>query len=349
LSRDPVWGEDDLVRRIARIFPIPGPPIEVPIGDDAAVLRVGTGSRLVVTTDQMVQGVHFRRGDRPGRLLGDKALSVNLSDLAAMGATPRWALLSLFLPPRLRMPDLLEILSGMARRARRCGVSLIGGNLTASKTLALDLTLIGSFPPGVRPLLRRGAKVGDFILVSGSLGASAMGLRLLGSGWRWRRGSAFKRGASKKATRAANHVLRRHLMPEPELALGSFLARRRLASAAMDLSDGLSRDLPRLCRASGVGARVELAALPLDPAVVTLAGKEDALRLALHGGEDYRLLVAVRPSRLAAVEKLLPRGRLRPIGRILPGKAGIRLLDSGGKSRRLPVFGYDHLHPVRPV
>jgi thiamine-monophosphate kinase len=349
LSRGPAWGEDDLVRRIERIFPVPGPPIEVPIGDDAAVVRVGAGKRLVVTTDQMVEGTHFRRGDRPGRLLGDKALSVNLSDLAAMGATPRWALLSLFLPPRLRPEDLLEILGGMARRARRCGVSLIGGNLTASKILALDLTLIGSLPVGVRPLLRRGAKVGDFILVSGSLGASAMGLRLLGSGWEWRKGAAFKPGATQRSARAATRVLRRHLTPEPELVLGSLLAGRRLASAAMDLSDGLSRDLPRLCRASRVGARLELPAVPLDPAVVALAGKEEALRLALHGGEDYRLLVAVRPSRLAAVEKLLPRGRLRPIGRIVPSKEGIRLVDSRGKSRLLPAFGYDHFRRVQPI
>jgi thiamine-monophosphate kinase len=349
LTRGRAWGEEDLVRRIERVFPGSDRQVVVPIGDDAAVLRVPAASSLVATTDQMVEGIHFRRADRPGRLLGDKALCVNLSDLAAMGATPRWALLSLFLPPHLRRRDLLEILRGMAGRARKCRVSLIGGNITASSVLALDLTLLGLLPRGITPLRRRGARAGDSILISGSLGASALGLRLLGSGWRWREGAAFKRGASPEKIRAATRVLRRHLSPEPELALGSLLARHGLASAAMDVSDGLSQDLHRLCRASGVGARVELSSLPLDPGAMALAGNEDALRLALHGGEDYLLLVTVPPSRMSALKRLLPRGRLRPIGRVVPQGDGISLVDSAGKERPMPAFGYDHLHPTRAI
>jgi len=347
LTRGRAWGEEELVRRIRRIFPVTDRQVEVPIGDDAAVLRVAGASRLVLTTDQLVEGIHFRRGDRPARLLGDKALGVNLSDLAAMGATPRWALLSLFLPPHLRRSDLLEILRGMARRARKHGVSLIGGNLTASKALALDVTLLGWLPPGVPAPRRRGARVGDVILVSGSLGTYALGLQLLQSGWTWRDSAAYKRGAGAQRSRAATRALRRHLTPEPELALGSLLARKGLVSAMMDLSDGLSRDLARLCQASAVGARVEISSLPLEPAAVAFAGQDEALRLALHGGEDYRLLVTVPPSRLFALKRLLPRHRLRAIGRVVVARDGIKLVDSTGRERPLPPSGYDHLRTPR--
>jgi thiamine-monophosphate kinase len=336
-------GEEDLIRRILALFPTSGPGVAVPIGDDAAVLDLPRSTRLVLTTDQMVDGVHFRADRHPPVLLGDKALSVNLSDLAAMGAEPRWALLSLFLPPEVPFAYLQAVLRGLARRARRTGTVLIGGNLTRSGDFALDVTLAGTLPRGVRPLTRSGARMGDHLFVSGSLGGSAMGLKLLGEGRD--RDKAVGRGLE---ARWRARALQRHFRPEPELRLGSLLARHRIASAAMDLSDGLSRDLARLCRASRVGALLDAGLLPLDPATRHLAGPEAALQLALHGGEDYRLLYCVPPHRIGVLSRRVPPGKRLCIGRIVPGGAKVMLEDPPGQLRALPVLGHDHLERRRP-
>lgn len=342
MARGRTRSEEDLIRRIQRIFPIRQRQVLVPIGDDAAILKLSASSRLVITTDQMVEGVHFLRDTHPPGLLGEKALSVNLSDLAAMGAVPRWALLSLFLPGDLASDFLEGILLGMARRARRADVALIGGNITASKALALDVTLLGTMASGVRPLLRSGARPGDTIYVSGSLGGAALGLSLLRAGWRWGRIRQRKHRAASAAQRAAAGALKRHLAPDPELDLGRLLARHSLATSAMDLSDGLSLDLHRLCRASRVGARIFVDSLPLDTAAMLWLGEEQARRLALHGGEDYRLLFSVPPSRAMRLCRLVPLDRLHPIGQIVPLREGITLEDEAGRVAPLPPLGYDH-------
>jgi thiamine-monophosphate kinase len=343
LARGRTRSEEDLIRRIQRIFPTLDRNVRVSIGDDAALLELSPSSRLVITTDQMVEGVHFQRDTHPPGLLGEKALSVNLSDLAAMGASPSWALLSLFLPPDLRSEYLESVLQGMARKCRRERVSLIGGNLTAAKVLALDLTLLGTMEPGVRPLLRSGARPGDTIYVSGSLGGAALGLSLLGAGWRWGSFPPGVRRAASSAVRLAVGALKSHLAPAPELRLGRLLAHYALASAGMDLSDGLSLDLHRLCRASRVGARIFAAALPLDPAAVLWLGEEQALRLALHGGEDYRLLFSVPPNRAKRLCRLAPLQQLHPIGQVMPPSAGVKLVDESGRAATLPPLGFDHL------
>ena len=332
-----------MIRRIRRIFPAPDSRVQVPIGDDAAVLALPPSQRLVVTTDQLVEGVHFHRGTHPPALLGEKALAVNLSDLAAMGCTPRWALLSLLLPFDLPPRYLEQILRGMARSARRYGVSLIGGNLSSSKMLALDVTLLGTMEPGVRPLRRSGARPGDMIYVSGSLGGAALGLSLLSAGWRMNQSGPAARRLRDSLGRLAQGALRAHLAPVPELELGSLLARHALATAAMDLSDGLSLDLHRLCRASRVGARIFSSALPLDPAALKWVGEEQALELALRGGEDYRLLFAVPRSRTRRLCRLVPLGRLHPIGQMVRRSRGITLEDDQGHSRTLSPIGFDHL------
>ena len=341
MTRGDAGGEEALIRRIGAMFRISGPHVAVPIGDDAAVINPPPGQRLVLTTDQMVEGVHFRIAAHPPELLGGKALSVNLSDLAAMGAEPRWALLSLFIPSSLSMDYLQSVLRGMARQARRSGTVLVGGNLTRSERFALDVTLVGTLPRGTRPLTRGGAQVGDHLFVSGSLGGSVMGLRLLGEPPSPRR----SRGRGRREILWKKHALRRHFRPEPEIALGRLLARHRIASAAMDLSDGVSRDLERLCRASRVGALLLAESIPLDPAARGLAGPDRALQMALHGGEDYRLLYCVPSHRIAELSRRVPaRKRLR-LGRIIAGRPRVWLEDASGRRRPLPVLGHDHLEP----
>ena len=343
MPRGRLQSEEDLIRRIRRIFPASNRRVAVPIGDDAAILDLPSPSRLVITTDQLVEGVHFLRAAHPPGLLGQKALSVNLSDLAAMGAVPQWALLNLFLPHGISAEYLDGVLKGMAAGARREGVGLIGGNITSARVLALDLTLMGTMSRAVKPLRRTGARPGDALFVSGTLGAARMGLSLLASGWRLGRARPGRRLPSRLLRRHVVRALRSHLAPSAELKLGQLLARHSLATAAMDLSDGLALDLHRLCRASGVGARISASSLPLDPAAVGLVGRKKALLMALYGGEDYRLLFAVAPGKVKQLERLLGRKKLHPIGRCVMRRQGIRLEDGKGRSAPLSPTGYDHL------
>ena len=338
-------GEEGLVRRIRRIFPPPPAEVRVPIGDDAACIRLARRENLVLTTDQMVEGVHFRRSTHPPDLLGARALTDNLSDLASLGARPRWVLLSLFLPRDLPDDYLRGILVGMAREARRHRAALVGGNLTAAPVLALDIALAGSLPKGVRPMLRGGGRAGDLLYVTGTLGGSALGLELLESGWRWERGRAARRGASPSESNLATRALRRHLAPAPDYLFASRLSRRRIASAAIDISDGLSLDLHRLCLAGGVGARIESPLLPLEPAAVRLRGRARAVEMALHGGEEYQLLFSVPPGKVSALRKLSGRSRITRIGVLSRGKGRLVLESGEGNLSRLEPGGYDHLRP----
>ena len=234
-------------------------------GDDAAVLPPSR-QKLCVTTDAVVENVHFTRPFFSLADIGHKALAVNLSDLAAMGARPTWWLCALGLPNRFARADVVALARGMAPLARQHHLILVGGNITACPVLTLTLTLAGE---ASRPLLRSGARVGDHLFVSGTLGAAAAGLSL--------RAPAL--AAAQKR-------------PEPQVKLG--LSAARWASAAIDLSDGLLADLEHLCAASHVGADLHASTLPIHPA---LRGSSKALGWALNGGEDYQLLVAARSPR----------------------------------------------------
>ncbi|HEV8335252.1 MAG TPA: thiamine-phosphate kinase [Candidatus Polarisedimenticolia bacterium] len=339
LSRWSAAGEESLVRRIRRIFPPPPAGVRVAIGDDAACVRLSGGEDLVLTTDQMVEGVHFRRSTHPPELLGARALTVNLSDVAGMGARPRWFLLSLFLPQDLPDRYLEGLLAGLSTEARRRRVSLVGGNLTASPVLAVDICLAGSLPRGTKPLLRSGGRAGDLLFVTGSLGGSALGLELLQEGWRLTGQRAARRG---QGARLAAAALRSHLAPAPDYTLARNLARRRIASAAIDLSDGLSTDLHRLCLASGTGARIETERLPVSEAALRLRGKAAAIGMALHGGEDYQLLFAVPPRKIEALERLARAPRITRIG-VLTSSPKRLVAVSAGKAVPLIPAGHDHL------
>ncbi len=296
------------------------------IGDDAALLRVPKGRELVVTTDTLVAGRHFPRATA-ARDIGWKSLAVNLSDLAAMGAAPAWVSLALTLP-RNERAWLDAFIGGFMALARRHRVALVGGDTTRGP-LSITVTAHGLVPRGMA-LRRDGARAGDAIYVSGAPGDAAAGLRVA-------------RGGLAAAPAAAARTLRARLdRPEPRVALG--LALRGVASAAIDLSDGLVQDLGHVLRASGVGAVLEVDAVPVSPALrAAVASTGARRRLQLAGGDDYELCFTVPPRReprLAAIARRL-RLPLTRIGTVLP-TPGLALLDARARPARLRRAGYDH-------
>ena len=279
-------GEFELIRRyFARAGARPGAGTTIlGIGDDAAVLRVPAGCDLVAAVDTIVEGRHFLGGSDP-RSIGHRALAVNLSDLAAMGAIPAWATLALTLPAA--DPDWLEgFAAGFFDLARAHGVELVGGDTTAGP-LTISVQILGVVPAG-EAMRRDGARPGDLIAVTGTLGDAGAGLEIA-------------RSPERPRDAHAQELLRRYEFPAPRVAFGR--AARGIASAAMDVSDGLAGDLAKLAAASGVAAVVDVEGLPLSAALQAVASRDEAIDHALGGGDDYELLLAVAPAaapRLAA-------------------------------------------------
>jgi thiamine-monophosphate kinase len=330
-------GEDALVRFFvgARRRDVIGRRRAVVVGpgDDAAVVRPPRGGKLLLTTDLLAEDVHFRSSWASPADLGWKLAAVNASDIAAMGGRPLWALLSLALPRDLGAEFATGLRRGLRAAARRFGFSIIGGDTCASGAgVFLSLTLLGT--AGRRLLTREGAAPGDLLFVTGHLGASSLGLVAL---------EGVADGSRPGPVRAC---VRRHLRPEPRLAFGAALSRTGLASAALDVSDGLSRDLARLCAASGLGAEVFAAALPILPATLRsarLLGR-DLLEAALHGGEEYELLFTARPGdaeRIAALGRRLGLP-VTVIGRMVGRRAGRMLTGVDGVRRPLTPLTWEH-------
>ena len=302
-------------------------------GDDAAVVRPPRGSRLLLTTDLLAEGVHFRLPWAAPADLGWKLGAVNVSDIAAMGGRPLWALLSLALPPRLDASFAADLERGLRAAGRRFGFALVGGDTCASDAgVFLSLTLAGAAGP--RLLTRDGASPGDLLFVTGHLGASALGL------------AALERHGAGPLPAALRACARRHLHPEPRLAFGAQIARTGLARAGLDVSDGVARDLARLCAASRVGAEVTTDSLPVLPATKRAARLLgcDATEAALHGGEEYELLFAARPQEASRLAKLGLRlgAAVTAIGRVLPRRAGISAIAAGGRRSALTPRGWEH-------
>jgi thiamine-monophosphate kinase len=298
--------------------------LKLGIGDDAAIIRPGrTG--LLLTTDLLIEDVHFTTATQPAFLLGRKSLNVNVSDIAAMGGRPRFALLGLGLKAGLGLRWTEQFFSGFRAAAGESGVALIGGDISGAKKICVSVTLIGEAARAVR---RSGALPGDLLFVSGWLGQAAAGLKLL------------KKGVRLGADRQADVLLRSFLDPRPQVRLGRELAANRLASAMIDTSDGLSVDLLHLCEESDCGADVDLEALPVSPELRAFERRPEGC--ALHGGEDYRLLFAVRPGRLPEVLRLKKRYDLFRIGEFRRGR-GIAVVDARGKRRSLETRGFEHL------
>lgn len=317
--------ERDLISSIRGEFAAKARGLVLGIGDDAAVVR-GTRGLTLLTTDLLIEEVHFITSLHPPFYLGRKSISVNLSDIAAMGGKPKFALLGLALRKGLDEAWVRDFFKGLRSAAEEAGVSLIGGDISEARVIVVSISLIGE-AGGYIP--RSGARPGDLIYVSGTLGDAAAGLRLLQKG--------FRLGVDK----SADPLLRAFLDPRPQLALGRALLRLKAASAMIDTSDGLSVDLLHLCEESRTGAEVERDKLPLSDAIRCFERRPE--RLALHGGEDYQLLFTINPAGQGKIEQLARRFPLTRIGRMTRGRA-IQLIDTGGKKTPLPAEGYEHLN-----
>jgi thiamine-monophosphate kinase len=323
-------GEKALLRHIRSRIAV-GPGVVVGLGDDAAVVE--TGPRTLVTTDALVEGIHFRREWGPAHLVGRKALTVNLSDIDAMGGVPRYATVSLCLPADTPFGFVEGLYDGLLERAAQSGVRIVGGNVSGTATgIVVDVALLGDCD---RILSRGGARPGDVVIVTGTLGAAAMGLRLLGEGVRI--------AAGPEAGRASRQCITAQLDPAPPLGLGNAAARADLAHAAIDLSDGLSGDLRTVCEESGVAAWVDAGRLPIDPAVMELAAADDPSSLALHGGEDYQLLLAAPPEAVPALRDLAARMSvpLTEVGGFAAGEPAVSLRTAEGTT---PLRPRSHEH-----
>ena len=299
--------------------------LRVGIGDDAAVVRPKDGVEWVITTDAFLENVHFLLRAHAAEAVGYKALARATSDLAAMGARPLYFLMNLALPPACTGKWYDGFLTGMARAARAFGLTLAGGDTTRSTLAAINLTIIGEVERG-QAVLRSGARPGNLICVSGRLGEAELGLKLV------------QRGGRKNGKK---EFLQKHLYPEPRLDLGQWLAKKRRATAMIDISDGLSTDLRHLCESSGVGAKVWIARIPK----VALPGDArrmglDPLRLALDGGDDYELLFTVPRGLARRLPHAIGEVPVTVIGEITRGKR-ILLVDDAGRTKNLPAQGWE--------
>lgn len=338
-------GERGLIRRIRERVGPGGPGVTVGIGDDAAVLALAKGTVLLATTDLLLEDIHFRRCYADPHDIGWKAMAVNLSDIAAMGGTPRFALVALACPAETETEAIDAFYSGMQAAAAPHGVVIVGGDTSSSPDgWIVNVTLLGEVTS--LPRLRSGARPGDGILVTGTLGVSAAGLMLLEAT------AGNKPGVVERLDKKfVETVSQAHLRPRARVAEGRWLGARTGVSAMIDLSDGLAADLGHVASESGVGARVYLERLPISPAVRSVAAAlgRDPIELAVTGGEDYELLVTVDPAAgqgLAQEFQAATGTPLTLIGEVVEADAGIRFLNARGEAVSLGE-GFEHFSPSR--
>jgi len=315
--------EKELVEAIRREFQEPKAGLALGIGDDAAVLRF-QGKKLVITKDLLLEDVHFSTQYHPPRLLGRKSLNVNLSDLAAMGARPLYALLGLGLPSRTETRWIAKFFEGFKSASKNFGVGLIGGDTTRASKVTVSVTLLGE---GKNVIKRNGAKPGHHLFVSGTLGEAREGLLLV------------KKKHNLGENKYVDRMLRAFLDPEAQVELGRDLARLKLASAMIDISDGLSVDLVRLGEESGYGAEIHMEMLPVSPELRALQRR--AYDFALNGGEDYQLLFSVAPEKVKILSRLKKKHAVTCIGKIIQTK-GFYVIDRHGRRQRLLPQAWQH-------
>ncbi len=317
--------------------------------DDAAVMRASAAHDTIITADLLVEDIDFRRDWVSPRLLGHKSLGVSLSDVAAMGAKPRWALLSIGVPRDVWGSRFLdEFYEGFFALADEYEVTLIGGDVSRTpEKIVVDSIVLGE-ARRKRAVFRSGAQIGDRIYVTGALGGAAAGLRLLEGGAR-----LSKTFARKSRLDATERLMLRQLRPDARVAWGRLLGEKQLATAMIDLSDGLSSDLAHLCRASSVGATIEAARIPVDPSLdstdATIFGDSsnallDPLALSLYGGEDYELLFTVNPRKAARIPEEVDGVPATYIGDVTENAGRVHLVE-GKRTRTLKPSGFNHFKP----
>jgi thiamine-monophosphate kinase len=320
--------EEALIRSIRRRFPESNRGVlRLALGDDAALFQPRSGYETILTCDWFLEGSHFLRDKHPADAVGWKCLARAVSDVAAMGGEPRCFLLSLALPTSASGKWLSGFLGGLRRASRALGCELAGGDTTRREEILINVTVVGEIAKG-RAILRSGARDGDVIYVSGQLGQAELGLRLL------------RAGGTKSAERIK--AIWRHLYPEPRLALGQWLAVKRIATSMIDLSDGFSSDLGRLCDASRVGALVDADGFP---AVEVPQGWQrkigDPIELALHGGDDYELLFTAPRGKLPFLPWRFKGLKISPIGFISSGRNVVWLDGMTSTGKILHPGGWD--------
>jgi thiamine-monophosphate kinase len=325
-------GEFGLIDRIGKVAPRNSKRAPIGIGDDAAALLLSPSATLLATTDMLIEGVHFDLKTTDLYSLGWKAAAVNLSDIAAMGGVPRFCLTALGIPASLTVEQVDEFYQGFTACIRKQGTVLVGGDTCRSgKGFIISVTVLGEAKKK-HAIARSGARPGDLLFVTGTLGDSGAGLELLNSGARRR-----KPGAGR--------LIEKHLRPVPRVAEGRKLATAGIASAMIDVSDGLSSDLGHLCVQSGAGAEVFANRIPLSKELRSMkALKQPPLAYALAGGEDYELLFTVPPGKLKKLKAM--QIAATGIGIITRGRS-MRLIDERGQGRILTATGYDHFRSGR--
>jgi thiamine-monophosphate kinase len=333
--------EAQLIERVRRAIPSrERGGLRLGIGDDAAVFFSRKGFDWVLSCDAFLEGVHFLADRHPPDSVGFKALARATSDLAAMGTQPRFFLLTLALPAAREGKWLEEFLEGMGRAARKLGMTIAGGDLTSNSKVSISVTVLGEVARGIA-VKRVGARSGDILFVSGRLGGAKLGLELIKSG------ALTTANLKQKAYRK---LLQPHLYPQIRAGLGAWLATQRIASAMIDISDGLSTDLAGLCAASRVGARVWAERIPCveipsgkrDRGVSRIFAKlkSESLQMALHGGDDYELLFTVSRRNVGRLRRAPGFSEIAPIGEIVRGRQ-ITLVEKGGRPGRLRPGGWN--------
>jgi thiamine-monophosphate kinase len=326
-------GERELLKKIFRKRPAPSRGLLVGMGDDAAVVRPKKGRELVYTTDTLVENIDFSLKYFSYRQIGEKAMAANLSDIAAMGAVPIYFLLTLGIPSYTPVKEVMKIFEGLNSLGKTFRTDLIGGDLSEAPFLFVGLSMIGEVKAG-KKVLRKGAKPEDLLYVTGTLGDSKAGLEIL------------KKDPSLSGTSSHFKFLTaRHLTPSPRVEEGRLLSRLGLATAMIDISDGVTTDLVNLTDASGVGADLFIDELPLSAPLVRFAKRrnKNPCSYALSGGEDFELLFTVSPKNIYRVELLVRTGKIKAkaVGKMTLKKR-LRYIDKEGRKIVIKEKGYEH-------
>lgn len=326
-------GEFGFIDKIRTAMKAKNPNVLLGIGDDAAIFKPAIGHELIFTTDMLVEDRHFDFKWITPWQLGAKTMAVNVSDCAAMGAKPTVALVSLGVPKGFPVKDLEAFYDGLRQWGEQFGAQIVGGDTVGSDKFVVNVALVGEVEKG-KALRRSGAKAGDALFVTGNLGDSAAGLHAL-------------QNPNSKGKEAAPLLVKRHLTPVPRFTTGRALVAMKLATAAIDISDGLSSEVTHLCDESGLGAEIHEEAIPFSSALIHYCDENhlDPLAFALDGGEDYELAFTVPLTRIADAVRKLPGETgvaVRSVGRMVPKAKGITLITRKGERVPLKPKGFDH-------